>query len=79
VITADALTTQKAVEKGADWLLPLKGNHPLVEEKVGSFMGAHAGEPRPALTAGVRRRMINYYRLECKTARSGSWLVRRRA
>jgi len=50
--TADALNTQKsvaakAVEKGADWLLPLKGNHPLAEAEVGAFMEALAARAAP--------------------------------
>ena len=40
VITADALNTQKhvpekAIEKGGDYLLPVKGNQPVLQETVG--------------------------------------------
>jgi len=43
VVTADALNTQKAiaaksVEKGADYVLALKGNHPLTYAEVSAYM-----------------------------------------
>lgn len=52
VVTADALNTQKdiaaqAVSQGADYLLPLKGNHPLAAAEVGAFMEDLASRREP--------------------------------
>jgi len=52
VVTADALNTQKdtaaqAVSQGADYLLPLKGNHPLAESEVRAFLQDVAARTPP--------------------------------
>ena len=52
VVSADALNSQKqvaakAVEKGADYVLALKGNHPLMYEEVKSFMDDIAAREPP--------------------------------
>ncbi len=52
VITADALNCQKtvaakAVEKKADYLLALKGNHPVFFEEVRTYMDALSGQTSP--------------------------------
>jgi predicted transposase YbfD/YdcC len=52
IVTADALITQKAiaaqiVEQGGDYLLALKGNHPLAEAEVRAFMEEIAGRTPP--------------------------------
>jgi len=52
VVTSDALNTQKAVaakavEKEADYVLALKGNHPLMHEEVSCFMDDIAAREQP--------------------------------
>jgi predicted transposase YbfD/YdcC len=52
VVTSDALNTQKSlaaqvVAQGADYLFPLKGNHPLAEEEIKTFMEDFAAGAPP--------------------------------
>jgi len=68
VVTADALNCQKAiaakaVEKGADYVLAMKGNHPEAHDEIRCYMDAYAQNVPPDLEMPLEKA---HGRLECR-------------